>query len=125
MTVATPANDGVEFTEDRAPHGGMEDNVAQLGELYGGEPTAAGTNARTFVLPLRRGVAVGGGVECTVSWVPEAETVRLTCERNVDAPRGQRVALLGAGVVGAWLFTMWPFFGKGSRLGAGACMAEA
>src|SRR5258708_5597058 len=59
MTATTPANEGVEFTEDRVPPRGMEDNIAELVELYGGGLTAAATNARTFVLPLRRGDAVG------------------------------------------------------------------
>ena len=125
MTTTPPANGRVEFTEDRVPPRGIEDNIAELVELYGGELTATGTNERTFVLPLRRGVAVSGGVQCTVSWAPQAETVRLTCERDVDAPKVQRVALLGAGVVGALLFTMWPFFGKGSQLGAVAWMGGA
>ena len=70
---------------------------------------------RRFVLPLRRGVAVSGGVECTVSWAEEAAneaTVRLVCDREVDAPKPQRVLLLIAGVIGSILFMLWPFFGK-------------
>ena len=125
MNETLPANERVELTEDRVPPAGIEDNIAELVELYGGELTAAGTNERRFILPLKRGIAVGGGVECTVSWAPEAETVRLTCDRNVDAPKVQRVALLGAGVVGALLFTVWPFFGKGSQFGTVAWMGGA
>jgi hypothetical protein len=116
----------IEFTEDRVPAGGIEDNIAELVELYGGSLTGTtGTNERTFVLPLRRGVAAGGGVACTLRWSAEEQTVRMTCDRSVDAPKVQRVLLLSAGVVGALLFTMWPFFGKGSQLGAVAWMGGA
>lgn len=125
MTDALPPNERVELTEDRVPTRGIEENIAELVELYGGELISSGTTERTFVLPLRRGVAAGGGVECTLVWAPETQTVRLTCDRSVDAPKIQRVLLLSAGVVGALLFTMWPFFGKGSQFGAVAWMGGA
>jgi hypothetical protein len=113
----------VEFTEDRIPSGGIEETIAELVDLYGGEMKAERANERDFLLPLRRGVATAGSVECTVSWVPAEETnettVKLVCNRDVDAPKAQRVALLVAGVVGALLFTLWPFFaGAATQLGA-------
>ena len=55
---------------------------------------------RRFILPLRRGVAVAGGVECTVSWAIDASdqaTVTLVCNRDVDAPKSQRMAYIGQG----------------------------
>ena len=105
----------VELTEDRIPRDGIEETIAELVDLYGGEIK----DARDFVLPLRRGVATSGGVECTVSWAAEQQTtVTLVCNREVDAPKAQRVALLLAGVAGALLFTLWPFFaGKTNQLG--------
>jgi hypothetical protein len=114
-----------EFSEDRVPAQGIEENIEELVELYGGEIKASRDRERQFILPLRRGVAASGGVECTVSWTPEQETVTLTCNRDVDAPKAQRVALLSIGVIGALLFTVWPFFGKGSQLGAVAWMGGA
>jgi hypothetical protein len=54
-------------------------------------------------------------VECTVSWAIDAgeeATVTLVCNREVDAPKSQRIAILVIGVIGALLFTIWPFFGK-------------
>src|SRR6266513_696871 len=105
----------VEFTEDRIPSPGIEVAIDDLVELYGGAIHSSRDRERRFVLPLRRGVAVAGGVECTVSWAVDTEqqaTVTLVCDREVDAPKWQRVALLLAGVVGALLFTIWPFFGK-------------
>ncbi len=105
----------IEFTEDRIPLQGMATAVDDLIELYGGEIQSSGDQERRFVLPLRRGVSVAGGVECTVSWAADAEdqaTVTLVCNREVDAPKAQRLALLIVGVIGALLFTIWPFFGK-------------
>ncbi len=103
----------VELTEDGVPFEGIEESIAELVDLYGGELTASEERARTFTLPLRRGMAAGGGVECTVTWTPAGEadaTVTLTCDRNVDAPKAQRVFMLVAGVVGALMFMLWPFY---------------
>ncbi|HKB79874.1 MAG TPA: hypothetical protein VKH35_09180 [Thermoanaerobaculia bacterium] len=108
-------NAPVEFHEDRVPTDGIDEAVDELIELYGGETKVSTARERRFVLPLRRGVAVAGGVECTLSWtVNESDEalVTLHCNRDVDAPKIQRVALLVAGAVGALLFMMWPFFGK-------------
>ena len=105
----------IEFTEDRIPANNIETTIDGLVELYGGESQASGAGERRFILPLRRGVPVAGGVECRVSWrVSEAgeATVTLVCDREVDAPKWQRAALLVAGVIGALLFMIWPFFGK-------------
>jgi hypothetical protein len=105
----------VEFTEDRIPSDGIEQTIEELVELYGGEIKESRSRERRFVLPLRRGVAVSGGVECTVSWTEGATneaTVRLVCDREVDAPKFQRVLFLIAGVIGSILFMLWPFFGK-------------
>jgi hypothetical protein len=103
----------VEFIEDRVPFEGIEEAIEELVDLYGGETTERRERAREFTLPLRRGSASAGAVECTVSWTPDDErdaTVTLTCDRDVDAPKAQRVMLLLAGVVGAILFMLWPFF---------------
>jgi len=109
------AETAVEFREDRVPSAGMAEAVDEMVDLYGGEIRTSGEQLRRFVLPLRRGVAVAGGVECTLSWtVGEADQATLTmqCNRDVDAPKAQRIALLVVGVIGALLFTVWPFFGK-------------
>lgn len=103
----------LELTENRVPFAGIEDAIEELVDLYGGEVTEKREQARDFTLPLRRGMASGGGVECTVSWAPDDArdaTVRLTANRNVDAPKLQRVLLLLAGVVGSVMFMLWPFF---------------
>jgi hypothetical protein len=103
----------VELTEDRIPVEGLEETIEELVELYGGKVHAYRESARDFVLPLRRGVPTSGGVECTLSWTsaegPET-SVTLACDRNVDAPRVQRIFLLVAGVAGALLFMLWPFY---------------
>jgi hypothetical protein len=116
----------VAFTEEKVPSAGIEESIEELVELYGGAMKESfATDRRQFILPLRRGLAAGGGVECTVSWAAAAQTVTLTCDRNVDAPKVQRVLLLGAGVMGALLFTVWPFLGKGPQPGALAWMGGA
>jgi hypothetical protein len=111
----------VQFTEDRIPREGIEESIAELVDLFGGELTASRAYERVFILPLRRGVAASGGVECTVSWAAGADgdaVVTLVCNRDVDAPKAQRVALLVAGVVGSLLFMIWPFFAYSRELGA-------
>ncbi|HYK01374.1 MAG TPA: hypothetical protein VE974_06430 [Thermoanaerobaculia bacterium] len=103
----------VEFTEDRVPFEGIEETIDELVELYGGAMTATHDRAREFTLPLRRGMSTGGAVECTVSWAPDDArdaTVKLTCNRDIDAPKAQRLLLLVAGVAGALMFMLWPFF---------------
>ena len=47
-------------------------------------------------------------MECTISWAED--TLRLECNRDVDAPKYQRVLLLLAGVIGSILFMLWPFY---------------
>lgn len=109
------------FTEDRVPAEGIEESIAELVELYGGEIQSERERERRFTLPLRRGVAAGGAVECTLSWSPSEEegeaVVVLSCDREVDAPKAQRVAMLLAGVIGGLLFTIWPFFPQKQELG--------
>jgi hypothetical protein len=102
----------VRFTEDRIPLDGIEESFAELVDLYGGEVTASRLGERDFTLPLRRAMATGGAVECTIAWTADESggTVTLTCNRDIDAPKAQRVALLVAGIVGAVLFMLWPFF---------------
>ncbi len=111
----------LEFTEDRIPSAGIEETVSELIELYGGTLSASGERSRQFTLPLRRGMAASGGIDCTLSWTPEGASdaiVTLVCNRDVDAPKSQRVALLAAGVVGSLLFMLWPFFSHSRELGA-------
>lgn len=103
----------VALTEDRVPFDGIGETVDELVEMYGGEVTATREREKDFRLPLRRGMASGGAVECTVSWSPDDQrdaTVRVVTNRNVDAPKLQRVLLLAAGIVGSILFMLWPFF---------------
>ena len=105
----------VEFTEDRIPREGLSETVEELVELFGGEMQASQDGERRFILPLRRGVPVAGGVECALKWTVDATdqaTVTMVCNREVDAPKWQRIAILIVGVIGALMFTIWPFFGK-------------
>jgi len=111
------------FTEDRVPYDGIEEAFAELVELYGGAITASRLRARDFTLPLRRGLSGGGAIECSITWTPEDEAadpeppapvptalVTVTCNRDLDAPKAQRILLLIAGVIGALMFMLWPFY---------------
>lgn len=118
--MSDPSSRPVQFTEDRIPREGIEETITDLAELYGGEVTDSRENERRLILPLRRGIAAAGGVECTVSWAAgEAgdAVVTLVCNRDVDAPKVQRIALLVAGVIGSLLFMIWPFFPHSRELG--------
>lgn len=119
----------VQFTEDRIPSNGIADSVDELVELFGGEMEASRADAREFTLPLRRGVATAGAVKCTLTWAPPTDegetTVTLSCDRDIDAPKAQRVALLLAGVIGSLLFSIWPFFGHGNEFGTLAVVGGA
>jgi hypothetical protein len=111
----------VQFTEDRIPREGIEETISDLVDLYGGEVTETRESERKVILPLRRGIAAAGGVECTVTWsAGEAgdAVVTLVCNRDVDAPKAQRIAFLVAGVIGSLLFMIWPFFAHSKELGA-------
>ncbi len=94
----------VELIEDGVPLEGIEESFRELVEVYGGTVK----NLNEFTLPLRRGVPSSGSVECTISWADD--TVTLTANRDVDAPKYQRVLLLVAGVIGSVLFLLWPFY---------------
>jgi hypothetical protein len=110
----------VELQEDRIPMAGIEETISNLIDLYGGDLTYSGANERRFTLPMRRGLAAAGGVECTISWAPSEvgeAIVTLVCNRDVDAPKAQRIFLLVAGVVGSLLFMIWPFFLHSKELG--------
>jgi hypothetical protein len=110
----------VEFTEDRIPREGIEQTISELVDLYGGEMMNERENERRFTLPLRRGVSAAGGIECTVSWAGAEDgqaVVKLVCNRDVDAPKFQRVMFLVAGVIGSLLFMIWPFFAHSKELG--------
>lgn len=118
----------VELTEDRVPFDGIEEAIRELVEMYGGEIKAERERERDFTLPLRRGVAAGGSVECTLSWAPDDATdatVHLHCNRDIDAPKVQRVLLLLAGVIGSFLFMLWPFFPGQKQFGTLAWLGGA
>jgi hypothetical protein len=122
------ANQPVHLTEDRVPYEGIEEAISELVELYGGEITRSSDRETHFILPLRRGVPTSGGIECRLSWTPDdaAEaTLNLVCDRDVDAPKGQRIALLVAGVIGSLLFMAWPFVAMKREFGAIAWIGGA
>ena len=124
----TETSQPVSFSEDRVPFRGLDEAVQDLVELYGGELGDGADRSRKFTLPLRRGMATGGAVECTISWTMDDAnegTVKLVCDRDIDAPKAQRVLMLVAGVVGATLFMIWPFFPQRREFGTLAWLGGA
>ena len=123
MSVAEP----VAFVEQGVPVTGLAAAVFELVELYGGSIGESSGENIAFELPLRRGVAASGGISCRLSWLVSdggEATVRLVCDRDVDAPKIQRVLLLAAGVVGAFFWLLWPFFPRfGALAWIGGAMA--
>jgi hypothetical protein len=111
----------VELAEDGVPLDHIEKSVQELVELYGGQIVERRESAIQFSLPLRRAVASAGTISCTVSWTSD-DRVKLICDRNVDAPRFQRILLLVAGVIGACMFMLWPFFPHENAYGTLAWM---
>lgn len=103
----------VSFTEDRIPLEGIEETIEELVDLYGGSIETAKEQLREINLPLRRGVAQGGAVQCTITWTesePGEGSVTLVADREIDAPKAQRILFLVAGVIGSVMFLLWPFF---------------
>jgi hypothetical protein len=114
----------VSFTEESVPLDGIDDGIDEMIDLYGGESVERNANERRFTLPLRRGVATSGGVECRLSWSGAGE-LTMTCDRDVDAPKWQRILMLSAGVIGSLLFMIWPFFPQRREFGALAWVGGA
>jgi len=113
-------NQAVTLTEDRIPRAGLEETIEELVGVYGGEIHERGSAKRAFVLPLRRGAAGAGGIDCSITWTEgdgNETAVTLTCDRNIDAPKLQRVLMLAAGVIGVLLFTLWPFYPNQKEFG--------
>lgn len=118
----------VTFSENRIPMAGMDETIDEMVELFGGEIDGSADRERRFTLPLRRGVAAGGSVECTIAWAPDDAregTVRLMCDRDIDAPKFQRVLMLAAGVLGSIAFMLWPFFPAEKEFGTLAWLGGA
>jgi len=99
--------------ESGVPLRDIADTLEDLVELYGGEIVGREPDEVRFSVPLRRGVAAAGSIDCQVGWrydEGESGTVFLESEDAVRASRPARLGLLLVGVVGALLWILWPFF---------------
>jgi hypothetical protein len=118
----------VEFVEDRVPLEGIAESIEDLVEIYGGRVTNSSAAQRSFEIPLRRGVATSGAIACVMTWVRDESgdgTVTMVCDREIDAPRYQRILLLAAGVLGSIAFMLWPFFPNIKEFGTIAWLGGA
>gem|GEM_PF-469476 len=99
--------------EDRVPIEGIEETVSDVLELYGGEIESRLPNEVRFILPVRRAVASAGQVGCSLRWEesePGEARITASADRDIAPPKAKRIALLVVGVIGALLWTVWPFF---------------
>lgn len=115
----------IELVEDRIPLEGIGETAAELVELYGGTVESETESRMTFLLPQRRSVNASGAITCSISWetgMTGEGTVTLTADRESTTPPASHVAILVAGVFGAFLWTLWPFF---PNLGAAAWVGAA
>jgi hypothetical protein len=103
----------IEYVEDGVPMEGIAETAAIVVTTYGGVITARQEDGFAFNLPRRQGVSASGFVECLLVWKGDDATLgtlTLTSGEEVTAPRPQLIALLVVGVIGAVLWTLWPFF---------------
>lgn len=119
--------DRIELIEDRIPLVGIRETAEDLVEINAGTVTSASDRGMSFTLPSRRGLPSAGEIECRMAWTANEEnlgTVTLSCTHAPDRPKFQQIAILGAGVIGAVLWMLWPFFpGLGAASWIGAVMA--
>jgi hypothetical protein len=119
----------IELEEDRVPLEGIRETATDLVELFGGSVSSQSDQEIVFALPAQRGFAAGGEIQCRMFWSNESEdegTVHLSATREVVRPRASHIAILVAGVLGAILWTLWPFFpslGAASWVGAAIAFA--
>ncbi|HVT03737.1 MAG TPA: hypothetical protein VHL58_10240 [Thermoanaerobaculia bacterium] len=116
-------SDQFEWVEEQIPLQGIEKTAVELIEMYGGEISSSSSDEITFFLPRRRGVAASGSIDCRLSWGDGGSdgggTVKIATARNANE-KAQKIALLIAGVFGASIWLLWPFFpnlGAASWLG--------
>lgn len=119
----------IELEEGRVPLEGIRETALDLIELFGGSVSSQSDQQIVFLLPARRGLAVAGDIDCRMFWSNDSEdegTVHLSTSREAARPRASHIAILVAGVLGAILWTLWPFFpslGAASWVGAAIAFA--
>ena len=119
----------IELVEDRIPLEGLPETAAELIEMYGGRIDSRTDGQMSFTLPVRRGIAAAGEIDCRMSWTASEGNegqVTLSVSHVSDRPRPQQNAILVAGVIGATLWMLWPFIpGLGAASWVGAVIAFA
>jgi hypothetical protein len=117
--MSSQADQPIRYVEMEVPLVDIDQSVEHVVEIFGGAIVQRGENRLDFSLPRRRGVPAAGHIQAAVSWKAEnaAEgSVTIETGEEVMLARGQRIALLVAGVVGATLFLAWPFFPRSGEV---------
>ena len=112
-----------ELAEDGVPLDGIRETSEEVIDLLGGTVDSSDESEIRFRLPERRGMTAAGTVACSLAWTNEdGGTIRLRAEKAMAPPKASRLILLATGVVGAFLWLLWPFF---PNLGAAAWIGGA
>lgn len=103
----------IEYVEDRVPLDGIEDTVQAMVEIHGGETLAPRGDSIRFTLPVRQGIAASGSIEGEIRWHdsgPEGGVLTIVASDEVVQHPVSHTFILIAGVVGSFLFILWPFY---------------
>lgn len=107
----TPAR--IEYSEDRVPLEGIEETVQIVVEMHGGETLVPRGDSMRFTLPVRQGIAASGTIEGEIRWHdsgPEGGVLTISASDEVVQHPVSHTFILIAGVVGSFLFILWPFY---------------
>jgi hypothetical protein len=116
---------GVSYKEADVPLEGIDRTAEEILTIYGGSVTGRSRRRMDFSLPRRRGVAASGSIAVVLEWGDGTNgEVTISTGEEITTGRGQRIALLAAGVIGACLFILWPYFpGMGALAWIGGLIA--
>ena len=99
------------FTEERVPLEGIDEAIASVASASGGHLVSSRQGNATVMLPLRRGAAGLGMMQCQVTWPADTEEGTVTVTAEQEGPTAKmRVVILVIGVIGATAYMWWPFF---------------
>ena len=99
------------FTEERVPLEGIDETIALVASGSGGHLVSSTSGMATVMLPLKRGAAGLGMMQCQVSWPAGATDGPVSVTAEQEGPTAKmRVVILVIGVIGATAYMWWPFF---------------
>jgi len=99
------------FTEESVQLEGIDETIAVVASGSGGHLVSSAPGTATIMLPLRRGAAGLGMMQCQITWPAEANEGPVTVTAEGEGPTSKmRIVILVIGVIGATAYMWWPFF---------------